>query len=186
MSIADKLKATRHVYNFADESGHRFQVITEYDEEWGWNAHVTMSAHGMRTAEGAVGALGDSVRHFMRMLDESVPRDPEGDLTEALKGEIERLKAEADEREATINELQAMQARRYAATQEFAQRWGDEMREYGAAKSGLSLGRWADNDRVSFVLALLNAAKIEMDGAESARSHAPGLTVRALPKEEKS
>ena len=83
MTLRDKFKATRHVYNFADESGYRFQVVTEHDEEWGWNAFVTMSTHGMREAEGAVHALGDSARAFLRMLaDDTKPTAGPASTTE--------------------------------------------------------------------------------------------------------
>lgn len=70
MKIADRLKATRHEYTFTDESGYRFTVTTEHDDEYGWNAYLSMACHGMRQAESAIHAIGDSARAFLRMLAE--------------------------------------------------------------------------------------------------------------------
>ena len=69
--IRARMKATRLDYHFTDESGYRFDVAAALDDEWGWSASVTLSVHGIKTAEGAVEYLLHPARHFIRMVDDA-------------------------------------------------------------------------------------------------------------------
>ena len=70
MTIADKLKATRLLYTFTDESGYKFTVAADLTDDRGWTASVTLTVRGLRDAESAVRYLSEPARQFLRMLAE--------------------------------------------------------------------------------------------------------------------
>ena len=70
-----KLKATRKDYSFTSESGYSFQVTAVLDDEWGWEASVSMSTQGSKECDGAVKHLAHACRAFLAMLEsDEVPR----------------------------------------------------------------------------------------------------------------
>jgi hypothetical protein len=64
----------QHVhYSLGDESGYRFEIDASLDDEFGWNASVYVTSHGLRTAEDAVESLRPAVERLLGMLNETYP-----------------------------------------------------------------------------------------------------------------
>lgn len=64
------LKPTRveQTIEIGDKSGYRFTITAVFDDEWGWQANVTISSFGLASAETAVGHLRAGAEHFIRLL----------------------------------------------------------------------------------------------------------------------
>jgi hypothetical protein len=73
-----KLESTQLKYTYSDASGYKFEVMAYKDEEFGWQAHVTMSTSGMAKGEDAIKHLKWAAKHFVRMIEE----DERGEATD--------------------------------------------------------------------------------------------------------
>ena len=73
-----KLATRSATFEVTDPSGYHFTIDASFDPEFGWAASVSMSVHGMKTAEAAVAYLKNPAEHFVRMLAEA-----KGDVAEA-------------------------------------------------------------------------------------------------------
>lgn len=68
-----KFKPTRKEYRLADESGYSFDVVLVYDDEYGWNAHVSFAVNGYQHEQAAIARLRETVKEFLRMSEEVEP-----------------------------------------------------------------------------------------------------------------
>ena len=73
--MALELKSTRSEFEMADESGYKFKIIAEQElhghRKGAWQADVTFSTDGFKTAEAAVMHLVCAAEAFVRMLKEA-------------------------------------------------------------------------------------------------------------------
>lgn len=67
-----KLKATRLEFRSEDASGYAFDVTAVRDPEFGWEASVSMSTHGMASAEAAVEHLRHACEAFLRQMSAGI------------------------------------------------------------------------------------------------------------------
>lgn len=61
-----KLKTTSMSYEFDRGNGYRFCVTTDYDPEFGWNAHVGINSYGFKAPEDAIKALKEAALQFTK------------------------------------------------------------------------------------------------------------------------
>jgi hypothetical protein len=66
-----ELKSTVKEFVLEDESGYSFRITAVYDPEWGWNASLSVTAHGFVEAEDAINALELPLTHALRLLKEA-------------------------------------------------------------------------------------------------------------------
>lgn len=70
-----ELKSTRSEFELSDQSGYKFKVVAEQElyghRRGAWDAEVTFSTEGFKSAEGAVMHLISAAEHFVRMLKEA-------------------------------------------------------------------------------------------------------------------
>lgn len=69
------LKASHLTYHLHDESGYEYTIDAVLDEEWGWQASVTMSSHGIKTAEAAISHLRHAAKAFLRQIEETYGKE---------------------------------------------------------------------------------------------------------------
>lgn len=64
------LKSTRRVFRVHDESGHEFELVTEYDPESGWGASIYLGGFGMKTEDAAIYKVIKAAKEFIRIAKE--------------------------------------------------------------------------------------------------------------------
>lgn len=61
-------KTTRIEQHVSDGSGYEFTIVAVHDDEFGWDASVTITSRGMKHSDGAVRALRPAVARLLAML----------------------------------------------------------------------------------------------------------------------
>lgn len=69
-----QLKATRLDFRSEDASGYAFDVTAVRDPEFGWEASVSMTTHGMVSAEAAIERLRHACEAFLRKLSAGIEK----------------------------------------------------------------------------------------------------------------
>ena len=71
-----KIVSTQNRYELSDDGGYVFEVISNYDPEWGWSAAVTIGAtrsHGFKCSESALRSLCKEIAHLHEILKQEFP-----------------------------------------------------------------------------------------------------------------
>lgn len=56
-------------WEVTDPSGYHFRVRTEFDDDTGWHAHVTLSARGFKNEPAAIDELRRTAQMFLRVTE---------------------------------------------------------------------------------------------------------------------
>lgn len=69
------LKASHLTFHLHDDSGYAYSIDAVYDPEFGWQASVSISSHGMSSSDAAIKHLRQAAKAFLRQLDETYGKE---------------------------------------------------------------------------------------------------------------
>jgi predicted RNase H-like HicB family nuclease len=75
MAIKLNKTSSQAEYVVGEEIGHRFVVRTNLDEEWGWNATLTLSSFGYKSEEDAIEQLKPAIESFLKETGEEISNE---------------------------------------------------------------------------------------------------------------